>query len=151
MGILLVRILKYAVGSECHEHREVCRRPSGFQQFIVVERDFVLADGVRSGVVKSVVEWVARARAECVSQEISVEWRGRIKRRPAILGICWRYCAVSGPLRAGNGQRDAAIGVTRLDQAQRLMGQSISWLTGPELRRLEETQQADRRLRGGEK
>jgi hypothetical protein len=28
---------------------------------------------------------------------------------------------VSGPLRAGNGQRDASIGVTRLDQAQRLM------------------------------
>ena len=28
---------------------------------------------------------------------------------------------MSGPLRAGNGQRDASIGVTRLDQAQRLM------------------------------
>ena len=41
---------------------------SGVQQFIVVERVFVLVDGVRSGVVKSVVEWVARARAECVSQ-----------------------------------------------------------------------------------
>jgi hypothetical protein len=52
----------------------------------------------------------------CIA-EISVEWRGRIKGWP----ICWRYCAVSGPLRAGNGQRDASIGVTRLDQAQRLM------------------------------
>ena len=56
----------------------------------------------------------------CIAEN-SVEWRGRIKRWPAILGICWRYCAVSGPLRAGNGQRDASIGVTRLDQAQRLM------------------------------
>ena len=28
---------------------------------------------------------------------------------------------MSGPLRAGKEQRDASIGVTRLDQAQRLM------------------------------